>query len=540
LLLTGRKLLLADDSLTYQKVVSLILGDEGMEVVAVGSGAAALKALEQDAPDIVLADVFMPEPNGYEVCAHIKRDARLRHIPVLLLVGTFEPFDEAEARRVGADDVLTKPFQSIRELVSKVGNLLSGRTAEPQTEEPAAHTPAEPEHAHTATEMHAHADAPQEHVATPPTFPWARRQETPAQTPALQDFDMDDQTIQTTPAEAFAGRAADTTEAAAPFVVLDEEPSTTAQAAPESAPALELAPALESAPALSYAAAAASSSAPEFVARTAQAAPAEEALLDLDEFTQHASSSAADEFILDLGDEETPQIPAPPEAEESRVLYAEGLASSPAEAAAPLLTEEAAHTDVRALEADAQAYMQPPQSGQALEQVLPGDAEDVSAQAATPQESYEAETWQAVTPTPAYEWAAPEATTETPAPHEPAAPESFTHEPTTDEPAAQAPAWTETTETAPHEAAAAGEASAPESLATAAAEEQHAPAAAESALAVEAQTGTAQLSPETIDAIARRVVELMSDKVVREVVWEVVPELAERLIKRRIAEEQTQ
>jgi CheY-like chemotaxis protein len=528
LLLTGRKLLLADDSLTYQKVVSLILGDEGMEVVAVGSGAEALQHLETNVPDIVLADVFMPEPNGYEVCAHVKRDVRLRHIPVLLLVGTFEPFDEAEARRVGADDVLTKPFQSIRELVSKVGNLLSGHADEPQTEEPAAHTPTEPERTQPAAEMHAHADASQEHDATPPAFPWARQQESPTQTPAFQDFDMDDQTIQTTPAEAFAGRAADTQEASAPFVVHDEEPHMTAQVAEESAPAL------------SYAAAAASSHAPEFVAHAMQAAPAEEALLDLGEVAQPASTSGADEFILDLGDEGATQMSAPPpDAEEARVLYAEGLASSPAEAAAPLLTEEAAHTDVRALEADTQAYMQPPQSGQALAQVLPDEAAVESAQAATPQETYEAETWQAVTPAPAHEWAAPEATTEAPAPHEAAALESFTHEPSTDEPAAQEPAWMETTETAPHEAAATVEASASESLAPAA-EEQHAPAATESAPVAEAQTGVAQLSPETIDAIARRVVELMSDRVVREVVWEVVPELAERLIKRRLAEEQTQ
>jgi CheY-like chemotaxis protein len=63
--------------------------------------------LEEVAPDIVLADIFMPGLNGYEVCEHIKRNERFRHIPVMLLVGSFEPFDEAEARRVGADDYLT-------------------------------------------------------------------------------------------------------------------------------------------------------------------------------------------------------------------------------------------------------------------------------------------------------------------------------------------------------------------------------------------------------------------------------------------------
>ena len=134
-MLTGRKLLLADDSLTIQKVVSLTFNDEEMKVTTAGSGAEAIEKLNESLPDIVLADVFMPGPNGYELCARIKRDERMRNIPVVLLVGTFEPFNEAEARRVGADDVLTKPFQSIKELVNKVGALLSGRTNEEATED---------------------------------------------------------------------------------------------------------------------------------------------------------------------------------------------------------------------------------------------------------------------------------------------------------------------------------------------------------------------------------------------------------------------
>jgi len=126
-LLAGRKLLLADDSPTIQKVVELTFADEGVTVVSVGSGAEALARLSEDKPDVVLADVFMPLPNGYEICQYIKQNAELRHIPVMLLVGSFEPFDEAEARRVGADDILTKPFQSIRRLIDRVGGLVSGK-----------------------------------------------------------------------------------------------------------------------------------------------------------------------------------------------------------------------------------------------------------------------------------------------------------------------------------------------------------------------------------------------------------------------------
>ena len=144
-MLVGRKLLLADDSITIQKVVALTFADEGVEVVTASDGHEAIEKLNESPPDIVLADAFMPVLNGYEVCEHIKQDPKLKHIPVMLLVGSFEPFDESEARRVGADEILTKPFQSIRRLIDKVGGLVSGKstgdevpTAElPHVEEPA-------------------------------------------------------------------------------------------------------------------------------------------------------------------------------------------------------------------------------------------------------------------------------------------------------------------------------------------------------------------------------------------------------------------
>lgn len=124
-LITGRKLLLADDSIAIQKVIDLTFTDEGMEVTTVGDGQDALEKLNQFTPDVVLADIFMPGVDGYELCKFIKQDERFRGVPVMLLVGSFEPFDEAAAKRAGADDVVTKPFQSIRDLVSRVGSLVS-------------------------------------------------------------------------------------------------------------------------------------------------------------------------------------------------------------------------------------------------------------------------------------------------------------------------------------------------------------------------------------------------------------------------------
>lgn len=124
-MLTGRKLLLADDSAAIRKVIELTFSDEGMEVITVPDGRSAFEKMGQVRPDLVLADVYMPEVGGYELCRSIKQDERFAKTPVVLLISSFEPFDEAEARRAGADDVVTKPFQSIRQLVSRVGSLLN-------------------------------------------------------------------------------------------------------------------------------------------------------------------------------------------------------------------------------------------------------------------------------------------------------------------------------------------------------------------------------------------------------------------------------
>jgi len=129
------KLLLADDSITIRKVVELTFAEEGIEVTAVGSGEEAMQKFIEAQPDIVLVDVNMPDPTGYHICEMIKQDDATRHIPVLLLVGSFEPFDQDEAERAGADGFMTKPFHSIRDLVGRVSELL-GLQSEEETETP--------------------------------------------------------------------------------------------------------------------------------------------------------------------------------------------------------------------------------------------------------------------------------------------------------------------------------------------------------------------------------------------------------------------
>jgi CheY-like chemotaxis protein len=118
------RILLADDSITIQKVVNLTFADEGIEVVAVSNGDLAEKRLAEVNPDLVLADIFMPGKNGYELCEAIKESSQFSNVPVVLLVGAFEPFDQTEASRVRADAHLTKPFES-RTLVETVRSLIS-------------------------------------------------------------------------------------------------------------------------------------------------------------------------------------------------------------------------------------------------------------------------------------------------------------------------------------------------------------------------------------------------------------------------------
>ena len=120
------KLLLADDSVTIQRVIELTFADEDVQVIAVGDGKQAINRAQQDPPDIILADVGMPERDGYEVATFVKQTPELKHIPVLLLTGAFEPIDEGRARAAGCDGVLVKPFEP-QLVINRVKDLISGR-----------------------------------------------------------------------------------------------------------------------------------------------------------------------------------------------------------------------------------------------------------------------------------------------------------------------------------------------------------------------------------------------------------------------------
>lgn len=134
----SRRILLADDSVTIQKVIELTFMDDDYEVRAVGNGDEALAMLSALEVDFVIADIHMPGADGYEVC----RQSKQRHpdVPVLLLVGTFEPFDEKQAKDSGADSFLKKPFDS-QELLQRVHELLAAKAQTPEAAQDVQATP---------------------------------------------------------------------------------------------------------------------------------------------------------------------------------------------------------------------------------------------------------------------------------------------------------------------------------------------------------------------------------------------------------------
>ena len=124
-------MLLADDSPTIRRLVRQTFADGSFEIAEVSNGEAAIKAFEEARPNIVLADIYMPGKNGYEVCSYVRRHATLSATPVVLLVGAFDAFDEEVAKKAGATANITKPFEP-RALIELVKSLVpADETAEP-------------------------------------------------------------------------------------------------------------------------------------------------------------------------------------------------------------------------------------------------------------------------------------------------------------------------------------------------------------------------------------------------------------------------
>lgn len=119
----GKRILLAEDSLTIQKVFELTFAQSDVALTIVDNGNDAVRLAEESAPNLVVADVTLPGKDGFQVAEELEASGKARSCPVLILCGTLFPFDEERFKKSGARGVLFKPFAS-QDLVDKVQELL--------------------------------------------------------------------------------------------------------------------------------------------------------------------------------------------------------------------------------------------------------------------------------------------------------------------------------------------------------------------------------------------------------------------------------
>ena len=107
-----KKVLIVEDEESLLKLESILLTTKGYDVRGVANGRAALDALDEELPDLVLLDVMLPEMDGFEVCRRIKGDPRTAKIPVVMFTAKKTVEDMEKGESVGADRYITKPFKS--------------------------------------------------------------------------------------------------------------------------------------------------------------------------------------------------------------------------------------------------------------------------------------------------------------------------------------------------------------------------------------------------------------------------------------------
>jgi DNA-binding response OmpR family regulator len=107
-----KKILVVEDEESLLKLESILLTSKGYEVRGVSNGQAALDAIAEESPDLVLLDIMLPEMDGFEVCRRIKSDPGTKEIPIIMLTAKKSREDMARGEKVGADWYITKPFKS--------------------------------------------------------------------------------------------------------------------------------------------------------------------------------------------------------------------------------------------------------------------------------------------------------------------------------------------------------------------------------------------------------------------------------------------
>ncbi|MBW3671192.1 MAG: response regulator [Acidobacteria bacterium] len=532
----SKKILLADDSITIQKVVELTFSDGDYEVIATNNGTKAIEAIPKVKPDIILSDIIMPEKNGYEVCEWVKSHPEHRNIPVILLTGTFEPFDPDRAEKAGCDAVVTKPFES-QSLITKVEELIARRTSAPEAS-PGGSAAEEPFVDDDAS------DNSEESGLGEPMMTEGTSEDTPPP-PAPPSFEMGGQSFEDSgPFEGAESRDREPERESSPFPPEEEEPKPHGDVFGEMTPPAEesgdedsatrmlpkmtmedikklqqeqkeeLAEPRESATQPSLSSEPEDSPFEQSMEDSAQQDAPSETLpgMTMDEIRRRdeeaadrrTAPEAAPFGDTPLSEEQSGEEAAPLSSEPPERSWDEDVpASTPADSeddfddTATRMIPKLEFGDIQRMQQEREreeeaASPEPPEMVEAshLGMGAPGPAEDAGAanpfaSEAESEESREREPEEE----PSVPFTEPEPELLPPPPHPPAEPVS-------------------------HE---------PEPEATAGSAYAEAPAGA-------------SLSDEQVERIARRVVELLSDKAIREIAWEVIPEAAEMIVRERIRE----
>ncbi|MEC4805453.1 MAG: response regulator [Jaaginema sp. PMC 1079.18] len=117
------KVLVVEDSVAQQQMISDLLKESGLTVLVANNGVEALSFIQENHPDIVVLDIIMPHMNGYELCRRLKSDPVTQNLPVVMCSSKGEEFDRYWGMKQGADAYIAKPFQPA-ELIGTVKQLL--------------------------------------------------------------------------------------------------------------------------------------------------------------------------------------------------------------------------------------------------------------------------------------------------------------------------------------------------------------------------------------------------------------------------------
>ncbi len=118
--------LVVDDDPLILRVVATVLDLEEFEVVTARSGAEAVEVLRTSTPHVMVADIMMPEMDGFELCEHVRQDPRYARLPIILLTARDSDDDRRRGSEVGGDAYITKPFSPL-ELIDEIDRLLQER-----------------------------------------------------------------------------------------------------------------------------------------------------------------------------------------------------------------------------------------------------------------------------------------------------------------------------------------------------------------------------------------------------------------------------